>query len=64
MKWLTNIGDPKKPVYDPEELHEYLKGKVIGDPQATSTYTVDQLKALGMVGVYAPDPVTIVEAST
>jgi len=31
---------------------DYLKGKIIGDPQATDVYTVDQLKEMQLVGVY------------
>ncbi len=67
MKWLSNIHDPKDPqaqMYVARSFHEtpeeawahhqeWLKGKVIGEPQATEAYTVEQLKAMGMVGVYA-----------
>jgi hypothetical protein len=31
---------------------DYLSDKFIGRPQATTTYTVEQLEAIGMVGVY------------
>jgi hypothetical protein len=31
----------------------YLKDKVIGRPQASDTYTVEELEAMGLVGVYA-----------
>ena len=31
---------------------DWLKGKVIGRPQASDTYTVEQLEAMGLVGVY------------
>jgi hypothetical protein len=31
---------------------DYLSDKRIGRPQATTTYTVEQLEAMGMVGVY------------
>ncbi len=33
---------------------KWLEGKIIGDPQATETYTVDELKEMGFVGVYMP----------
>ena len=34
---------------------EYLSDKIIADPQASDAYTVEELKAMGMVGVYAKD---------
>jgi hypothetical protein len=50
---------------DKEEMHdlqgqeqawqrkqEWLKGKVIGEPQATSSCSVEELKKIGMVGIY------------
>lgn len=69
MKFLDNTHDPKDPrarFYLSTELrqtHEeawkmhlqWLEGKIIGDPQPTDTYTVEQLKAMGLVGVYKPD---------
>ena len=67
MKFLSNIYDPKDKNakmyischFDETQdeawcLHcEWLKDKIIGDPQATSYYTVQQLKDMGMVGVYS-----------
>jgi hypothetical protein len=67
LRFLSNTHDPKDKFarmyvarrFDEtqeEAWHwhlEWLKGKVIGDPQATETYTVAQLKEMGMVGVYA-----------
>jgi len=66
MKRLTNLLDPTRP--DAElyirtminktrleawnRQQEWLKDKIIGEPQATSMYTVEQLKLMGMVGVY------------
>jgi len=66
MRWLTNTYDPSLPDVRmhvvrcfPETFEEswrlhldYLKDKIIGEPQATEKYTVEQLKAMGMVGVY------------
>ncbi len=68
MKFLGNTHDPQDEenakmyvvrrfgeTHDEAWKHhiEWLKGKVIGDPQATEAYTVRQLKDMGMVGVYA-----------
>ena len=66
MKFLTNTHDPKDKyakMYVAHSLYEtpaeawahhveWLKDKIIGEPQATETYTVEQLKEMGMVGVY------------
>lgn len=35
---------------------EWIDAGVIGRPEATDTYTVEQLEAMGMVGIYAKDP--------
>ena len=67
LRFLSNTHDPKDKnarmyVYRRfDETQEeawrnhlaWLKGKVIGDPQATEAYTVAQLKEMGLVGVYA-----------
>lgn len=67
VRFLCNIHDPKDPnasMYvvrsfheSPEEAwrhhQEWLQGKVIADPCGTDTYTVEKLKEMGMVGVYA-----------
>lgn len=69
MKFLTNIHNPSDKnakLYISLRPHEtlkeavtnhleWLKGKVIGEPQATEAYTVAQLKEIGMVGVYMPN---------
>lgn len=34
---------------------EWLSDKIIGEPQATEHYTVEQLKAMNMVGVYSKE---------
>jgi hypothetical protein len=66
LRFLSNTHDPKDPhakMYiahrfdqtQEEAWHyhcEWLKGKVIGKPQATSAYTVEELEKMGMVGVY------------
>lgn len=66
LRFLTNTHDPKDPnamMYvstNPgqsqlaawREHQLWLVGKVIGDPQATAIYTVEELKQRGMVGVY------------
>ena len=65
MKWLTNHYMPKDPsrkIYQHEKgvstreqilwEREWLKDKIIGKPQATEAYTVEQLEEMEMVGVY------------
>lgn len=65
LKWLTNTIDPKTATtYDmfvrlgetPNQafrrFQDFMQGKVIGLPKATSAYTVEQLQAMKMVGVY------------
>lgn len=67
LRFLSNTHDPKDKnarMYVARRFDEtqeeawrnhlaWLKGKVIGEPQATEAYTVAQLKEMGMVGVYA-----------
>ena len=69
MEFLTNTHDPNDKnarIYVSIQPHEtlkeavarhteWLKGKVIGEPQATEAYTVAQLKEMGLVGVYMPN---------
>ena len=69
MRFLSNTHDPKDklaPMFVDRRFDEtqeeawrnhleWLKGKVIGDPQATEAYTVAQLKEMGLVGVYMPN---------
>lgn len=66
LRFLTNIYNPEQPdakilltrhfdetVDGAWQQHlRWLKGKIIGDPQATDDYTVEELKSLDMVGVY------------
>lgn len=48
MKFIANIEKPKK-------KRRMLVGYVLGEPQATSKYTVKQLKMMGFVGLYRKD---------
>ena len=71
MKYLTNLYDPKRedakifistmthetPTEAWKRQMEWLKGKHIGRPQATKAYTVEQLEAMGYVGVYDNDEI-------
>ena len=71
MKFLTNLPDPKRedarfnimngphesPTVAWRRQKEWLKGKHIGRPQATKTYTVEQLEVMGYVGVYDNDEI-------
>ena len=70
MRWLTNGANPKTagpqdvarlthetPEQALERYQAYARGKVIGPPQATPTYTVEELEMQGVVGIYAPDEV-------
>ena len=34
---------------------DWVNKFVVGEPKATDTYTVEQLKAMNYVGVYAPE---------
>ncbi len=71
MKWNTNLENPGLPDHwvtpirswgeTPQKAKdhetEWLKGKIIGPPQATETYTVKQLEAMDIVGIYVPETV-------
>lgn len=66
MKFLTNLYDPRLPDADihitphfDETLREawkrqqeWLSGKTIAEPHATASFTVEELKSFGMVGIY------------
>jgi hypothetical protein len=61
LKWLSNTYEPDR--NDHGEMHKehaarmaWLEGKIIGAPKATETYTVDELRAMHMVGVYVMEP--------
>ena len=71
MKWLSNLHDPRLPDHapmvhrmvdeTPEEAarheKEWLEGKIIWQPKATESYTVEQLEAMHMVGIYLPETI-------
>ncbi|ALG68062.1 hypothetical protein [Beggiatoa leptomitoformis] len=66
LVFLRNIYNPELPdVLDKIPPHasmskvdvyhqqqEWLKDKILGEPQATKIWTVDELKELGFVGIY------------
>lgn len=49
--WISN-ADPKKYRNDPDT--EWLKRVVFGRPRASKKFTVSELEAMGLVGVYFP----------
>lgn len=67
MRFLCNDSDPKDPnarnlVFTrvdqtQDEAYQqhlrWLADKIIGEPHATEFYTVQQLKDMGLVGIYA-----------
>jgi hypothetical protein len=63
MKWLTNSAGEKFVVRRFEQSIEeaisdyrrFLSDKIIGDPKATDFYTVEELKAMEVFGVYSRD---------
>ena len=59
LKWITNVYDLE---IRPEYVNAYnknhkswLKDKIIGEPKASEKYTVEQLKEMGLVGVYVKE---------
>ena len=69
MKWLSNTHDPSSPDWTTyihvrsdqswesaiDSHMDWLEDKIIGEPQATNRYSVEELKQMGMVGVYTKD---------
>jgi hypothetical protein len=64
LKWITNHHPDERNVIiefgqSREEAvrhqREWLRDKVIGEPQGTEHYTVEKLKAMGLVGVYVEE---------
>lgn len=69
MRWITNTYDPSKPDAwisiiplpgqthkEAEESHKkFLRNKIIARPKATDAFTVEQLEAMDMVGVYVSE---------
>lgn len=63
-KWLSNTYDPSRidaGSYDFQRndtnYSNWLRDKLIGPPQATDKYTVEQLQRMNMVGVYTKQEV-------
>lgn len=64
LEWKTNYANPYDPEHWPSpesgETHlqalrrerEFYDRFIKGRPQATGTYTVEQLEAMGMIGLY------------
>ena len=66
MIWVTNEMDPKLPrIYmkitcistvESAQYHKvWVESHTIGGPQATAVFTVEELKAMGIVGLYRDD---------
>ena len=51
--FITNIGESQQAAW--EGYQGWLKGKTIGPPKATSAYTVERLRQMDIVGVYAEE---------
>ena len=70
IKWLTNLYNPELPEAREDIICEsgqtqaqawqnqveWLKGKLIGKPKATTLYTVEELEAQNLVGIYKIPP--------
>lgn len=67
MRWIANTSDPRLGIRGivpcrtgqtqeeaDQSYQDFLRGKVFGEPKATDTYTVEELKSMGLVGVYEP----------
>jgi len=65
MKWLSNGKPPSERPWDnylngtleerlikSKESRKWYESCIVGKPQATETYTVEQLENMGMVGYY------------
>ena len=67
MHFLTNIYDPRipeskfkyntgfleSPWHAEISIMKWIQDKILGDPKAERGHTVEQLKAMGIVGVYS-----------
>lgn len=51
MKWLTN--SPIEP--EDADAARYRIGKIVGPPKKTAWRSVEQLSAMGMIGIYEPE---------
>ena len=54
LRWVCNTGDPNAPGvrFDPRESYDWLRDKIIGRPKASRKHTVEELEAMGLVGLY------------
>lgn len=66
MRWLTNAADHRKEdryydANDPtgEYRRQWLADKIIGRPKAGDKYTVEELEAMGMIGIYTSTDATL-----
>jgi len=69
MKWISNTTNPKSIIFQNRVMPRigetmiqaaarekaWLQGKIIGLPKANSHFTVEQLQAMDLVGVYMED---------
>lgn len=56
FRWLTNMGKDLESKWNLGDFdYKWLSDKIIRDPKATDFYTVEQLKKMGMVGIYAKE---------
>lgn len=55
LRYLSNTFNPSRPDAQRGCLH-WLADKVIGEPGPSEMYTVEQMKEMGMVGVYVIEP--------
>jgi hypothetical protein len=55
MRWVTNCLESQAPRYVEVLGNNGTKGLVVGEPRPGTDKTAEELKALGFVGLYAPD---------
>lgn len=62
LRWVSNTGEYVCRMHTETQQEavdaydRWIEGKVIGEPQATEAYTVKELEAMGMRGVYIVEP--------
>ena len=49
LKWITNLSSYEYPLFTAKTTFKTIKG----DPKGTDAYSVERLKKMQMVGVYA-----------
>ena len=61
MKWAYNTFDRNGNGFAPTQVVrvEHPAQAEFGEPQATNTFTVDELKAMNLIGVYVRVPRTV-----